>query len=106
MADQQVSVFKPRPRASLVPQVGALNLTVPIRKDGKTYNIQVGINVKGIPKNVLTDDAAGRKTLEEALFEALTHDVTTQREKDDSVTNMPLFKALADVIMFKLKGPS
>lgn len=97
-----VSLFKPKARAKMHKETGALELLVPAPFGDGKHTVRLGINLMDAPIDALTEDPAGRKKLEQALFEALTSDIQV-RGNNKSVETVPLFKALTDVVEHKMK---
>lgn len=101
--NNNVSLFEPKPRAKVIPAMGAIDLSIPVQLGGVKHNIRIGINLLGAPVDALTDEPIDRNRLERAIFDALTGDVQVVWSKDKTVKTGPLHKALASAIIFKMK---
>ena len=102
MADDKVSLCKPKARAKLHLNTGAVSLSVPVTIGDKSRSVRLGITLLDATKGVYEDPDARRK-LEQSLFEALTATIQVQHGAKDHPQSTSLHKAIADAIEPKLK---
>lgn len=99
---------QPQPRLTEYADVGALRLEIPVRLDGKSHTIVVGINVVEAPLSAwkdCSDHMAKCEAVRAEIARVFEQRIYIEAEgKPTVIEGTPLDDALANLIIRKMEG--